>query len=122
MEIMKPLLTKQFTGSSYKEAYLKANKWVASNIISKYDKAEVKYEKKVNSDWDLVMEVTIYVRVNAEVLSDRHCKICRQIKDSKFNYKGYDKLNCDECSMRGYLNRAKDELTKLAKMRKEELK
>lgn len=121
MKIVKPFKIKQFSsGQSYKQAFLKANKWVASNVIARYGEAEVKYRKLINSNWDYAIEATVYLSVECDTIAERHCSICKPIMQSEIKYPGYREISCTNCTMRGYLNRSKARLTKLAKMRKED--
>lgn len=102
MFIIKKIKTIKFLGSSSKDAYLKACKF-----ISQYIELPVTYEiKKLNEDIP-AFEVTFYVKLDEKDFSSRFCDICRE-----FHGKFYinQQLSCNNCNMLNFKNRYENAL------------
>ena len=102
MICIKAFYTRDFTDDDPKKAYLKASKFVASNIISKASKVEV---SKVT--WDIVrierdlptFRLTLYYKFNDEEFMKQTCEACKQFHKSFFINENF---NCSRCNKVGY--------------------
>lgn len=97
---------KSFHGSSLKEAYLKACKWVSTNVISKAELGRntlVKYDKKEQKGTQLpTIEVTLFAVINEAEVRERHCAICKETHASFFIN---ENCNCAWCNTSAYQRR-----------------
>lgn len=64
-----------------KDAYLKATKWVAVNIISRdeFENVQVKYEK---DKYATSITIHLFAALNKEEVMSKHCKICKEMHSS----------------------------------------
>jgi hypothetical protein len=93
---------RDFKDENPKNAYLKASKFVASNIISKGSKVEV---SKVT--WDIVrvegdlptFRLTLYYKFDDTEFMKKTCETCKQFHKSFFINENY---NCNRCNKIGY--------------------
>ena len=93
---------REFKDEDPKKAYLKASKFVASNIISKGSKVEV---SKVT--WDVVrverdlptFRLTLYYKFDDTDFMKQTCDACKQFHKSFFINENF---NCDRCNKVGY--------------------
>ncbi len=97
---------KKFTADSMKEAYLKACKWYASNVLAKDEMHEVQvvFEKDKHSP-----TVTIHLSVvlkEREVL-EQHCQCCKEMHHSFFIN---EDTICNRCSAMGYQRRMEQKI------------
>lgn len=91
-----------FKDEDPKKAYLKASKFVASNIISKGSKVEV---SKVT--WDVVrvegdlptFRLTLYYKFDDTDFMKQTCEACKQFHKSFFINENF---NCSRCNKVGY--------------------
>ena len=107
-------MSKKFIAETMKAAYMKAVKWVASNVISKVELKEVlvSYEKTEDEENQLP---TIVVHLSAGLseneLRERHCKICKEFHGLFFIN---ENCNCAWCNTKAYQRRT-DEMIKTKK-------
>ncbi len=101
---------KDFMASDMKSAYMKAVKWVASNVISKDELQDVvvKYEKDKQSP---TVTVRLFTTISEKEIRERHCKIC---KESHAHFYINENTNCDWCNCKAYQRRT-DEMIKIKK-------
>ena len=93
---------RDFKDEDPKKAYLKASKFVASNIISKGSKVEV---SKVT--WDVVrvegdlptFRLTLYYKFDDTQFMKQTCDACKEFHKSFFINENY---NCNRCNKVGY--------------------
>ena len=93
---------RDFKDEDPKKAYLKASKFVASNIISKGSKVEV---SKVT--WDVVrvegdlqtIRLTLYYKFDDTDFMKQTCDACKQFHKSFFINENF---NCNRCNKVGY--------------------
>lgn len=93
---------RDFKDEDPKKAYLKASKFVASNIISKGSKVEV---SKVT--WDVVrvegdlptFRLTLYYKFDDTDFMKQTCDACKQFHKSFFINENF---NCSRCNKVGY--------------------
>ena len=93
---------RDFKDEDPKKAYLKASKFVASNIISKGSKVEV---SKVT--WDVVrvegdlptFRLTLYYKFDDKDFMKQTCDACKKFHKSCFIN---ENVNCNRCNKVGY--------------------
>lgn len=95
----KQFAQKTFKGASTKEAYMKAVKWYASNIIARDELHEVQVEfvKGINQ-----VTLKLYAVFSEQVVRDQHCAICREMHKSFFINEAN---NCNVCNASAYQRR-----------------
>ena len=102
MVCIKKFYEREFKAEDSKNAYLKACKFVASNIISKGSKVEV---SKVT--WDVVrvegdlptFRLTLYYKFDDTDFMKQSCDACKEFHKSFFINENY---NCNRCNKVGY--------------------
>ena len=104
---------KTFNGKTTKDAYLKAVKWYASNIIAKDELHEVQAEfvKGTNQ-----VTIKLYAALPEQVVRDNHCAICREVHKSFFINEAN---NCNVCNASAYQRRLSEKITTKAGYYKE---
>ena len=93
---------RDFKDEDSKKAYLKASKFVASNVISKGSKVEV---SKVT--WDIVrvegdlptFRLTLYYKFDDTEFMKKSCDVCKEFHKSFFINENF---NCSRCNKVGY--------------------
>ena len=95
--------SRKFTGKSMKEAYLKAVKWYASNVMAKDELRNVQVEyEKVHEEQSPTIILHLYASLVEEEVRAAHCNICRESHNSFFIS---EETNCAWCKIKGYQNR-----------------
>ncbi len=100
MEVVKRFYVKEFSGDDTKQAYLKACKWVAKNVISKVEIGKntlIKYIK--NADLPTVT-VELYCVFDEKETGEKYCNICKEFHKTFYINQEY---NCNACKMKGYM-------------------
>lgn len=110
-------LSREFGGKNYKEAYQKATRWYATNIISKgeFEDVSVSYTK-VKEYPAIVMK--LFVSVDENTLTKEHCKVCREAHRLFY----MNDINCQNCNVSGYQKRCKSLLSVKSSCYREKLK
>ena len=111
MEYIQKFYEREFRDEDPKKAYLKASKFVASNIISKGSKVEV---SKVT--WDVVrvdgdlptFRLTLYYKFDDTKFMEQTCEACKQFHKSFFINENF---NCNRCNNVGYEKNIEQKLT-----------
>lgn len=87
------LAKKTFRGADQKDAYLKAAKWYASNILAseKFHDIMCEYIKLNDGGVTLVLWTTM----SQSEIMDNHCQCCREMHHSFFIN---EDMHCDRCS------------------------
>lgn len=90
-----------FYGKNMKDAYLKACKWYATNVLSKDElqNIEVSYEKDMQSP---TVTIHLYVTIKESDIRDEHCSVCKSVHSKAFCS---EDTNCAWCRINGYQNR-----------------
>lgn len=110
--LMRKYYKKRFVGSSTKEAYLNACKWVASNVIRIDELARntsIKYIKEEADEQLPTITVILYAIVNEDEIRERHCKLCKETHSLFFIN---ENCNCSWCNTSAYGRRCDDFLKK----------
>jgi uncharacterized paraquat-inducible protein A len=97
--------TVKFRGKNMKDAYLRACKWFATNVLSKDELHDVyaEYEKDEQSP---TVTIHLYVSLTEEVARQEHCKVCKEISKSFL----FEEEHCSECKLKGYFNRVNNKI------------
>lgn len=115
---------KTFKGSTTKEAYMKAVKWYATNIISNdlFQHVQVEYEKAEDKP-EIIM--SLYAVMSEKEIIEQHCNICREMHHHFFIS---EQTDCNRCNAAGFQKRLEQKMSVkttyyrelLSKIRKEE--
>lgn len=97
---------KDFTSDTMKEAYMKAVKWYATNILSNdiLKDVQVSYEK-INDSNIPVIRMRLFAVLEESTLRRNHCEICKETH--KLFYIN-EETNCNWCKLKAYQERMKD--------------
>ena len=97
---------KDFTADTMKEAYMKAVKWYATNILSNdiLKDVQVSYEK-INDGNRPVIRMRIFALLDESTLRRKHCEICKETH--KLFYIS-EETSCNWCKVKAYQERMKD--------------
>lgn len=103
LSFMEELMSKSFVGENMKEAYMKAVKWYATNVLAKDELRGicVMYEKIYDEQSPTVV-IHLYVSMVEEEVRERHCQICKEFHHSFFINEAE---NCNSCNVSGYQKR-----------------
>lgn len=95
----KQFAQKTFKGATTKDAYMKAVKWYASNIIARDELHEVQVEfvKGINQ-----VTLKLFAVMQEQVVRDNHCAVCREMHKSFFINEAN---NCSACKVSAYYRR-----------------
>lgn len=97
---------KDFTSDTMKEAYMKAVKWYATNILSNdiLKDVQVSYEK-VDDGGKPKIRMRLFAPLDESTLRRNHCEICKETH--KLFYIN-EETNCNWCKLKAYQERMKD--------------
>ena len=87
------LAKKVFRGMDQKDAYMKAVKWYASNILASDKFHEIMVEYTKLPDGGITM--TMWSTISQQEIMDDHCQCCREMHHSFFIN---EDTHCDRCS------------------------
>lgn len=105
LEYTKEYFKKEFVANSHKDAYMKAIKWIASNVISDVElsKSKISFEKSENKEKQLpTIIIHLSVCLNEKEQRDKNCKICKEIHSNFFMN---EETNCGWCKTVAYQKR-----------------
>lgn len=108
LKFIREYAKKTFEANSHKEAYIKAIKWIASNIISDSElhNTIISYEKSYNKESQLpVIIVHLNVSLEEKEHRDNNCKICKEVHSLFFMN---EETNCAWCKAIAYQKRLDD--------------
>lgn len=97
---------KDFTSDTMKDAYMKAVKWYATNILSNdiLKDVQVSYEK-LNDGNRPIVRMRLFAVLDESTLRRNHCEICKETH--KLFYIN-EETNCNWCKLKAYQERMKD--------------
>lgn len=105
MEHSTKFYSKTFSGSSMKEAYLKACKWVATNILAD-DEISKDVMWKITKSKDLpTVVLDLYGTVNDAEHVKQFCSSCKQFHTLFYINQ---QQNCNNCNMMAYRSQAEE--------------
>lgn len=110
MKIAEKFFSKEFTAVKSKDAYLKACKWVANNVVNKItDIGETfwKIEKIVEEDTKTTFRLELYCLLDTKEEVDKFCANCKSMHKAFFINENY---NCNRCNMKAYVDRMRIKL------------
>lgn len=104
MECIKKFYERKFRAQDSKEAYLRACKFVATNIISEGSKVEASKVVwdviKIKEDEDLpTFQLSLYYKFDDTEFMNQTCNACKEFHKSFFINENY---NCNRCNKVGY--------------------
>lgn len=102
---------KVFKAETIKDAYMKAAKWYATNIISKVElqrNVMVSFEKDKQFP---VVTLYLYISIPEKEIRSKHCEVCHEVHSLFYINQT---CNCSQCNLKGYENRI-DEALKVKK-------
>lgn len=92
---------RKFTGATTKDAYMKAMKWYASNVIAKGRMHDVQVEiKKIEDEPSVV--IALYAILDEGEQRKNFCNVCKEVNKLFYIDK---KKECSECSVKEYMDR-----------------
>ena len=122
MLLAKQIHKQSFKGESSKEAYLRACKWVATNIVSKeVELSDVfwRIEKAPEVPSELpTVDLILFTTINESEDNKRFCDICKEFHKSFFINENF---NCDRCNKESYRSRIRKRLESKSTFKKERL-
>lgn len=109
MLVSEKIEEKIFYGSNIKDAYLKACKWISTNIIAVNNSNNMTYKiEKSKDNYEVSVKVTIYVTIDEGEMFERHCAICKETTGAFFMKQ--NKFMCETCKLLPYRKRIKEKL------------
>lgn len=104
----KEFYKKTFIGETMKDAYLKACKWYATNVMHKDELHNVQVEfEKLSGEQLPTVVIHLFAVLSENELRDRFCKICRE---SHSMFYMNQTVNCNKCEAKAYQTRTDDML------------
>lgn len=101
------LMSKKFIGNNMKDAYMKAVKWYASNVLVKDELLHNICVEYVKDKQYPTVTIHLYVTLEEEEVRQNHCEICKQFHHSFFINEAE---NCNSCSVSGYQKRLEQKI------------
>ena len=99
--------SKKFTGKNTKEAYLKACKWYATNVIAKDELRNVYVEYEKRDEQSPTIVIHLYASLLEGEARAKHCNICKEMHKSFFSN---EETNCNSCKLRSYQSRCEQHI------------
>lgn len=107
MILSEKLFEKLFSSKNTKDAYMKACKWIAMNILNKVETGDITYKvTRVESSLP-TFKLELFINLEEKEFRDNRCKRCKEFH--KLFYINQD-YNCSACRMMGYVDEAKERL------------
>lgn len=97
----KEFARKKFSGETMKDAYMKAVKWFATNVLSKDELRNVKVEFEKDKQFPTVT-VRLSVSVDEREVMNQHCRCCKEMHSAFFIN---ENTSCSSCSAAAYRRR-----------------
>lgn len=107
MMVSEKIIEKQFSATTMKEAYMKACKWISSNILAVNNSQNITYQiRKEKSEFEKKVTLLVYVTVDEGEVQQRHCEICKEMTGSFFMKQ--NKHMCESCKLLPYKRRIEE--------------
>ena len=105
----KEFFRKKFTADKMKDAYLRACKWYATNVLSKDElhNVQVEFEKGYDEQQSPTVTIHLFAVLNENELREQHCKVCQEFHHLFYINQQY---NCDKCEVNAYQKRADEKI------------
>lgn len=108
----KKIFSKSFQAKTMKDAYLKACKWIANNIMSNdkiskicsYQIIKNGFNSESNSR-ECILDV--YVNISEKEILEHHCAICKETHKSFFIN---EETNCNYCKIAAFDRRLEEKI------------
>ena len=101
----KEFANKKFCGKNQKDAYLKAMKWYATNVLAKNKLHKAQFSVQKDGPQSVILH--IYVTLDEDEVRSQQCDICRDMHKRLY---GNNDCNCGWCNVKAYLVRLDDKL------------
>lgn len=98
---------KKFTADTMKEAYLKACKWYASNVLAKDEMQNVLVDFIKSTEHLPTVTIHLSIGLGEKELREKNCEICREAHSHFFST---EETNCAWCKVSAYQKRTDDML------------
>lgn len=98
---------KVFVGATLKEAYMKAVKWYATNILTNKDFDNVQVSFIKDKEEAKVTMICFAVQDNEDEIFSHFCKCCREVHKSFFLN---EETACNRCSALSYQRRIEENI------------
>ena len=110
---------KEFRSSNRKDAYLKACKWVAQNVMAKETEIGETIWKiaEVKPDYP-VFKLELYCTIDSDEHNSKFCDLCKKFHTAFYVNEEY---NCDRCNKKVFEERMNEMLIIKRQYRKERL-
>lgn len=109
MMVSEKIIEKHFSAVTMKEAYLKACKWISSNIIAVNNSQNITYQiRKEKGEFEKRVTLDVYVTVDEREVQERHCEICKEMTGSFFMKQ--NKYMCESCKLLPYKRRVEEKM------------
>lgn len=110
MLISEKIFEKEFVANTLKDAYLKACKWISTNIIAVNNSEHITYKvsKRDGNFTTKRIVLIVYVEAEEEEIYEKNCEICQEC--SSMFYLRSEKNKCETCRILPYRRRMKDKL------------
>ena len=108
-----------FSGSSTREAYIKACSYLMNILTSnKFKNASFKIDKIEEKEENIYITASIYTNLGLNAEQSHYCKTCKGINSSSFIH---DKRTCSKCKLKAFLSLAKEKAMVSKRFYKEEI-
>lgn len=102
MVVGEKIKEKEFSGKNAKDAYLKACKWISSNILAANNSEHICY-RIYKAPKVATVRVVVYLYTDETEIHERQCDICREM--SRNFYMQNNKYKCENCTLPPYRRR-----------------
>lgn len=107
MILSEKLFEKTFISKNTKDAFMKACKWIALNILNKVEMGDITYRViRIESDLP-TFKLELFVNLEEKEFRDERCTRCKEFHRLFYINQDY---NCSACRMMGYIDEAKGRL------------
>lgn len=97
----KEFARKKFSGETMKDAYMKAVKWFATNVLSKDELHNIQVEFEKDKQYPTVT-IHLSAGLDEKEVMDQHCRCCKEMHCSFFIN---EDTACNRCSAIAYERR-----------------
>ena len=97
----KEFARKRFSGENMKDAYMKAVKWFATNVLSKDELHNIQVEFEKDKQYPTVT-IHLSAGLDEKEVMDQHCSCCKEMHHSFFIN---EDTACNRCSVLAYERR-----------------
>lgn len=108
MKFTEQIFSKKFSDDNAKNAYLKACKWLAKNIISnEKELGDLSININRIDEERPTYKITLSVHLDEKEVRERHCRICKESHNAFFINQ---ETNCAWCNSSAYQRRLSESI------------